>query len=61
MRLDLTQTGYGTVKCKMLQATAMVISLLGFFSKGAAITCGGYDFEDFASSTCHEFNPNNNR
>ncbi len=34
---------------------------LGFFSHGAAITCGGLDPNDQRLDTCEEFDPKNNR
>jgi hypothetical protein len=38
-----------------------MITFSGFFSHGAAITCGGWDLDQQELQTCEEFNPINNR
>jgi hypothetical protein len=38
-----------------------MMDIPGFFSHGAAITCGGLDPEYYKLDTCQEFNPANNR
>jgi hypothetical protein len=38
-----------------------MMAIPGFFSHGAAITCGGLDRINDKLDTCQEFNPVNNR
>ncbi len=44
-----------------LHALKSMITFSGFFSHGAAITCGGWDFQNEELQTCEEFNHINNR
>ncbi len=48
-------------KVGALHALKFMRASLGFFSHGAAITCGGLDPDDDRLDTCEEFDPKNNR